>query len=234
MATLITPKFNYTALTRESIDGKRLYACPDGSKVASVTTILSKTMPKEKIESLQRWRDSIGHQKAQEITVESASRGTRMHSFLEHYLEDGGLPSSGSNPYSIESHIMAQTVIKYGLSRFDEIWGSEIGLYHPGLYAGTTDGIGVHQGDPCIFDFKQSNKPKKEEYVTDYKLQIMAYILAHNELFGTYIKKGVIMVCVKPTTTTPPVYQEFVLEPVEFDYWEGQWWDRVEKYYING
>ncbi len=83
---MITSRYNYTPLDRTTIDGKRHYCLPDGSKVPSVTTILDRTKPAEDREALARWRKAVGEQRAQEITTEAASRGTRMHAYLEHYV----------------------------------------------------------------------------------------------------------------------------------------------------
>jgi genome maintenance exonuclease 1 len=233
------PKFDYKDLSRTTDEsGKRLYQTPDGRRVPSVTTVLSATQPAEKKQALQNWRNSIGTERAQAITTEAANRGTRMHKYLEDYIRNGVISERGSNPYSWASHKMAQTVIEDGLKNVNEIWGVEIPLYFPQLYAGTTDGCGIHLGDESILDYKQTNKPKKIEWIDDYFIQLVAYALAHNEVYGTKIRKGVVLMCVKPpvdlNTMEPlerPQYQEFILEPKDFDHWEQVWWKRLELYY---
>lgn len=235
--TLLTQKFNYTPINRESVEGKRLYATPDGSKVPSVTTILDKTKPQEKIDALNRWKKSVGEVKAQQIVTEAAGRGTRMHKYLEDYITLGTLADPGTNPYSKQSHAMAKHIISEGLKNVNEVWGVEVPLYFPGLYAGTTDGCGLHLNEESILDYKQTNKPKKQEWIEDYYLQLTAYALAHNKVHGTNIRKGVVLMCVSPKLneqlimTEEPKYQEFILESKDFDYWERRWWDRVEEYY---
>lgn len=232
------PKFNYESLSRETVDGRRLYATPDGNKLPSVTTILDKTKSEESKAALNNWRNRVGHANAQAITTEAANRGTRMHTYLEHFIKNGELKDRGSNPFSWSSHAMAGVVIDQGLTNVSEFWGVEIPLYFPGLYAGTTDGCGIHLGDESILDYKQTNKPKKIEWVEDYFLQLTAYALAHNEVYGTNIRKGVILMCVKPevddmgNVLTKPEYQEFVLSSKDFDYWEQRWWKRLESYYL--
>ena len=232
-------KFNYHKLSRTYINGKRHYCTPTGVPVSSVTTILDKTKPEEKRLALENWKRRVGHERAQQITTEAASRGTRMHTYLENYIKDGTLKEAGSNPYSWASHVMAQTVIEQGLCNVDEYWGIEVPLYFPDVYAGTTDCVGVHRGAEAILDFKQSNKIKKEEWIDDYKLQLCAYAEAHNEVYGTNICKGVVLMAVKPDTDdmgnvkSEPVYQEFVIEGAEFEHWRQQWWKRVELYYTN-
>jgi len=224
--TLLIEKYNYTKLARDESTGKRLYATPEGHKVPSVTTILDKTKPAESRIALANWRKAVGEKKAQEITTEAANRGTRMHKYLEDYVTQGFLSDPGSNPFSQQSHKMADCIIKQGFGPVTEVWGNEVPLYFPELYAGTTDCVGVHNGEQSILDYKQTNKPKKLEYIEDYFIQLTAYALAHNEIHGTNIRKGVILMCSKDFE-----YQEFILEPKDFDYWTEGWCKRVEQYY---
>lgn len=224
--TLLQERYTYTKLTRDESQGKRLYACPDGSKVPSVTTILDKTKPAESRLALANWKKAVGEVKAQEIVTEAASRGTRMHTYLENYIKGEPLKETVTNPYAQQSLDMAKIVVSQGFPKIEEVWGSEVPLYFPELYAGTTDCVGIHDGDQSILDFKQTNKPKKLEWIDDYFLQLTAYALAHNEIHGTNIRKGVILMCSKDYQ-----YQEFILEPKDFDYWTNRWCDRVSEYY---
>lgn len=226
---MYTPnKFKYTSINRETIDGSRKYATPDGEKLPSVTTILDATKTEESKQALHEWRKRVGVQKAQEITTEAAGRGTRMHKYLEDYIKTGILTDPGTNPYSLQSHAMAKEIISKGLVNCNEYWGVEVPLYFPKIYAGTTDLCGVHNGDEAIMDHKQSNKVKKREWITDYFVQSAAYATAHNELHGTKIRKGVIFMC------TPDFqYLEFVVEGNEFDSYVDLWFRRVEQYYMK-
>lgn len=221
-------KYNYAPLLRETINGSRKYATPDGEKLPSVTTILDATKSEESKQALQNWRKRVGVQKAQEITTEAAGRGTRMHKWLENYVKTGETGEPGSNPYSKQSHTMAQSIISQGLSNCTEFWGTEVSLYFPEVYAGTTDLVGVHDGSPAIMDHKQSNKLKKKEWIGDYFIQLAAYAAAHNEIYKTDIRKGVIFMC-----TADNVYQEFIIEGSEFDHWTGVWYQRLEQYYTQ-
>jgi len=236
---LIVERYQYQSLSRETVNGQRLYATPDGKRLPSVTTILDRTKPAEKRAALENWKRRVGVEKAQQITTEAANRGTRMHTYLEHYVKTGELRERPGNPFAWPSHAMAKVVIEQGLKNVNEFWGVEIPMYFPQLYAGTTDGAGVHQGCECILDYKQTNKPKREEWIDDYKIQLAAYALAHNEIYGTKIRKGVILMCVRPefddqgNIIAAPQYQEFVLKPEEFDHWEQQWWQRLELYYLS-
>jgi hypothetical protein len=234
---LITQRYQYAPLSRESVAGQRFYATPDGNRLPSVTTILDRTKPAEKRIALEQWKKRVGVEKAQQITTEAANRGTRMHTYLEHWIIHGENRERGSNPYSWQSHAMAEIVIANGLNQVDEFWGTEVPLYFPAIYAGTTDCVGIHQGAEAILDFKQTNRPKREEWIDDYKLQLAAYAEAHNEVYGTNIRKGVILMCVKPDTDqqgnviSPPQYQQFVIEGQDWDHWRDQWWKRLEQYY---
>lgn len=235
---MIVQRYNYTPLNRTTVEGKRHYALPDGTKVPSVTTILDRTKPEEKRQALANWRKAVGEQKAQQITTEAANRGTRMHAYLESYILMDDMKPLPTNPFAHPSWFMAAEVILKGLCNVDEFWGSEVPVYYSGLYAGTTDCIGVWKGRPAILDFKQSNKPKKREYIEDYFLQLAAYAQAHNHTYGTNIRDGVILMAVQPKlledqTYSTPEYLEFEVSGEEFDHWTNEWTKRVELYYLT-
>jgi len=222
--TLIINKYDYTPISRKEVNGKRLYATPDGNAVASVTTILDATKDKS---HLIAWRKRVGEKKAQEITTEAAGVGTRMHTYLEKYIETGEWPEAGSNPYAQQAHGMAE-VIRDNALKDVEVWGSEVALYMPNMYAGTTDLVGTYKGQPAICDFKQTNKPKKPEWVVDYYLQLVAYAEAHNEIYGTDIREGHVFMCSRAGE-----YQQFDVWPDEYDEWRHEWYNRVYDYYEN-
>jgi genome maintenance exonuclease 1 len=236
---MIINKFDYTPISRTTVDGKRHYCLPNGDKVPSVTTILDRTKPEESKQKLQEWRNRVGHERAQAITTEAANRGTRMHAYLESFILQDDMKPLPTNPYAHPSWFMAAEVILKGLVHVDEYWGSEVPVYYSGLYAGTTDCVGVWKGRPAIIDFKQTNKPKKREWIGDYFLQLTAYALAHNEVYGSNIRKGVVLMCVRPeedaqcNIISPPQYQEFILEGAEFDHYANEWWKRLELYYLT-
>lgn len=235
---MYNPKFNYQPIPRVTQDGRRFYATPDGNKLPSVTTILERTKSEQSKAALQQWRARVGTERAQQITTEAANRGTRMHTYLEHYVKTGSRKERGSNPFSWPSYVMAEEIINKGLKNVSEFWGIEVPLYFPGVYAGTTDGAGIHLNEQSILDYKQTNKPKRREWIDDYFVQLCAYAEAHNELHGTNIKKGVVLMCVKPdldqhhNIVGQPQYQEFVLEGDEFEHYRTQWWKKVEQYYL--
>ena len=221
--TLLVERYKYTKLERVEVNGKRRYLTPGGGKVASVTTILDATKDKS---HLIAWKKRVGEKKAQEIVTEASGVGTRMHKYLEDYIETGEWPSPGSNPYAQKAHSMASVIKDKAMGDVNEIWGSEVPLYVPQLYAGTTDLVGEYKGNPCIMDFKQTNRPKKIEWVYDYFLQLTAYAIAHNEVHDTNIREGHVFMCSRDLE-----YQQFDIWPHEFDDWEQEWWKRVYEYY---
>jgi hypothetical protein len=223
---MIVNKFNYVKLKRIQENGSRVYETPDQEKLPSVTTILDSTKSEESRQALREWRQRVGAQRAQEITTEAASRGTRMHKYLEDYVKTGILSPAGTNPYSQQSRRMAEVVIADGLKNVDEFWGLEVPIYYPGLYAGTTDCAGVWQGQPAILDFKQTNRPKKKEWIEDYFCQLVAYALAHNEVHKTNIQTGVVLMCSQNFE-----FQHWVINEKEFEHYTEKWLDRVAKFY---
>lgn len=219
-------RFEYKACLQvnDPVTKKRVYQTPDGETLPSVTTILGAT---KDMTALNEWRRRVGDQAAAQITKEAAGIGTAMHANLERFIV-GEQRQPGNNPVHVQANKMADQIILNGLSNMTEIWAMEQSLYYPGLYSGTTDLVGMYKGNPAICDYKQTNKPKKEEWVEDYYLQLMAYLMCHNEVYGTDIKEGHIFMCSRDLT-----YQQFDLLPSDFNKYQDMWLDRVEKYYKN-
>lgn len=223
----ITKKYDYKELKRQSIDGKRLYENPYGDPVPSVTTILSATQPAEKRQALANWRKRVGTEEAQRITTTAANRGTVMHNILEHWaLGEYETYNPGNNIVHRQAKDMAQVVIDNIENDVNEIWGTEVNLCAANLYAGTTDLVGMYKGKPTIMDFKQTNKPKKREWIDDYFLQGAAYALAHNEMFETKIENIAIFMC-----SGDCQWQLFESTEEDFSYWATHWAKRLEKFY---
>ena len=218
------PKFIYPKSTRSSVDGHRLYNLGE-AKLPSVTTILSATQPPDKMKALAEWRLRVGADEATRIVDSSATRGTAMHRIIESYLTGQyhlDLTDVGRN-----AHTMAQTIIDKGLAnKITEYYGIEATLYYPDLYAGTTDLVAQHVGCDSIIDFKQTNKPKKREWIEDYFVQIAVYAMAHDYIYGTTIKKCVIMMC-DPNN----LYQEFVIRDHEVKNYKHKFLRRLDEYY---
>ena len=232
MTTNYTPppfveRFQYKSCQQvnDPVTRKRVYLTPDGESLPSVTTILSAT---KDMTHLNEWKNRIGHAKAQQITTEAAGVGTAMHGNLERFIA-GMQRQPGNNPVHIQANKMADVIIEQGLSKVNEVWAMEQSLYYPGLYSGTTDLVGVYDGEPAVMDHKQTNKPKKAEWVEDYYLQLVAYILAHNEVYGTDIKRGIVFMCSRAFE-----YQQFEVTAADFNKYEDMWLSKVEEYYSLG
>ena len=217
--------YRYPKTVREMVEGQRHYIL-NNEKLPSVTTVLKHTESAEKRESLAAWRERVGEAEATRIVDSAGARGTAMHKILEKYILGEGYLDETS--VGKEAHNMATQVINSGLSNITEYYGTECTLYYPGLYAGQTDLVAIHKGEDAIIDFKQTNKPKKREWIEDYCLQLAAYAMAHNFIYKTKITKGVVMMCSKDN-----YYQEFVIEGAEFQKYKHNFLRRVDEYYKN-
>ena len=187
----IVEKYNYKDLKKQE-GPSRSYLTPDGEALPSVTTILSRTKDKT---FLKEWRARVGEAKAEKIISDSSQIGTALHLYIEHYVNEHAYKDL--TDIGVQAGKMAQVIIDHdeGLKKISEVWGSEVHLYYPGKFAGTTDMVGVYDGRPTIIDFKQTNRPKKREWVQDYLMQLSAYAMAHNKLFDTEIDQGVVLMC---------------------------------------
>ena len=215
--------YHYPPSTRSTTDGIRTYAVGK-EKLPSVTSILKATQSDEKRASLARWQQRVGVDEATRIRDQAASRGSNMHLHLEKFILGQGhldLTEEGKTAKS-----MAQTFIDKGLCDLQEIWGSEVTLWYPGLYAGATDLVGTFDYEDSIIDFKQSTKPKRKEWIEDYLLQLAAYAMAHNQVYGTDIRQGVILMC-----TPDNYFQKFQVKGQEFISYQHKFLEKVDLYY---
>ena len=216
-------EYKYPASMRTSIEGRRHYEIT-GKKLPSVTTILQATQSKEKKASIAKWQARVGKDQATRVKDQAASRGTNMHYHLEKYIL-----GEGHKDLTDEGQVagdMAKVIIDKGLCDMSEIWGSEVTLYYPGLYAGATDLVGVYDYEDSIVDFKQSNKPKRREWIDDYITQLAAYAMAHNQVYNTEITQGVILMC-----TPDNYFQKFQVKGKDFIKYQHKFLERVDKYY---
>jgi len=213
-------KYSYVHASSTTTHGARTYDV-HGIRLPSVTTILAKTKDQS---YLTNWKRKVGYAEAERIKNYSSKRGTAMHKFLEKYLQKSGYKDL--TPIGQEAEPMAQKIIEIGLPPIKEYYGSEVTLYYPGLYAGSTDLICLHNDMETIVDFKQSNRPKREEWIEDYFLQIAAYAMAHDYVHRSRIRQGIIMVC------TPDLYyQEFKIQDVDLKRWKHKWLARLDEYH---
>ena len=213
-------KYNYHQGTRTTDHGTRIYDI-GGYKLPSVTSILAKTKDQT---YLTAWKQKVGHEEAERIKNLSSKRGTSMHKFIEKHITGAGYDDL--TEVGIQAKPMAQKIIDIGLTPVSEYYGSEVMLHYPGLYAGATDLVCMHNDMETIADFKQANKPKKEEWIEDYYLQIAAYAMAHDYVYNSKIRQGIIMVC-----TPDCYYQEFKFQDAELRNWKHKFLKRLDQYY---
>ena len=217
--------YDYPKSMRSLINNKRHYEVGK-EKLPSVTTILSACQSDEKKASLEAWRQRLGSKTADVQRDLAAERGTAMHRFLEAYIDGSG--HKDLTPLGVQAETMATKIIESGLRDLEEVWGQEVTLYYPGLYAGATDVVGIYNGQPAIIDFKQSNKPKRREWIEDYFEQLGAYCMAHNYVYGTKIQFGIILMCTKDF-----MFQKFEVSGREFVRYQHAFLKKVDQYHQN-
>lgn len=221
VAVNVVKKFNYPKINRVEGPTGRHYDCGGTRPLPSVTTILSATKPLEDSLALVEWRERVGDEEADRITNSASDIGDALHANLENYIFHGTKPTG-----MMMTRLLTDLIIRRGLCNVDEVWGCEAFLFSEDLYAGTADLVGLHRGDEALMDFKNSRKDKKREWIGDYFLQVCAYAAAHNEQYGTHIRKCVIfMGCWSGK------FLEFIIEGDEFDECTGKWYDRLAEYY---
>jgi len=215
-------KFPYEKLEKKTDEnGIRHYQTPSGW-VPSVTTILSQTGDRT---WLDKWIEWTGEEKAAQIRDEAAALGTVIHNHMEGFLLGIDRPSGTNFIYTLAKN-MSDVLINKGFDMVDEVWAIEETLYHDGLYAGTSDLIGVLNGKETIFDWKNTRKMKKRDSLDGYRAQAAAYALAHNHLYGTNIEQIAIMMVDRTLA-----FEAFVFDTFEFQESCSMWIARLEEYY---
>ena len=219
-------KYNYPRSTKSIFGGSRHYTV-NQENLPSVTTILKATESEEKKSKLEGWKKRVGYKQAEIISREATNRGNSMHDYLEKFLLGKlNLDLLGDNT---REKMMADQIIENGLrNKLNEIWGCEATLYFPGKYAGAADCIGIYENKESIIDFKNANKPKKDEWIDDYYLQCAAYSMAHNTVYGTNIAQGVILLCTKDN-----IFQRFIIDGERFKNYQNQFMEKVEQFYAQ-
>ena len=225
-------KYNYPTSSRSVINGSRHYTL-NNQILVSVSSVLKMTKSELEKASLKAWQDRIGFKESLRIKNEAAQRGTEIHSLIENFL----LGRSNLNLFEQEkekSHPqkMADLIISEGLkNKLSEINGVECVLHYSAGskgFAGTSDLIGIWDNIPSVIDFKQKNSIMKESYdsLQTYFIQLGAYSLAHNTVYGSSITQGVILLA-----TTDLVFQVFRINNEKLIEYQNKFLDKVEQYY---
>lgn len=216
-------KFKYEPLTRLDSDTGRAYTVGGSStRLPSVTTILSETKDRKELDA---WAERVGQENADRIRNEAATVGTHMHSVVERLLLNRPLPTPRTW-LAVKGYRMGYQLIEKFFPDVQEVWGAEVPVYYPERYAGTTDCVAVYKNQPSIIDFKQTNKMKQRSWIEDYFVQLSAYTAAHNELYGTQINQGVVLMVSQNGDV-----QEFVTCGREFEIYRDKWFRRVDEFY---
>lgn len=183
------PPRDLPELISETINDRRYYTTPSGEKYPSITTVLSSLSR----ESIAAWRKKVGEEEANRVSAKASSRGTKIHSIAEAYLNNDPNYLKNVMPNHKETFLSIRPL----LNNINNIWYQECALYSDTLkVAGRVDCIGEYNGVLSVIDFKTSSRIKKKEDITSYFLQTTFYALALEEMIGTPVNQLVIIMAV--------------------------------------
>lgn len=242
---LILEKLNETKISQINSKKGRYYLIENNPyKFLSVSTILSLTQSEEKTKNLNNWKQKVGNEEANKISNLSLKRGTIMHDCLELYFENFNLNltiKTIKNKY--ENLFYDIDIIRNGLNMFYNMfktkilssvkqsikrefpiynfWENENKFFG---YSGTVDHFCINdQNEFTVIDYKNSIKPKKEEWITDYKIQISAYIKGIEFMTNTEIPNGKIWIMCQSND-----FQEFKLNKKDIEYYFNVFKEKTE------
>ncbi len=218
----VVKKYKYESLVRKDSPEGRKYVLEGGEALPSVTTVLDATKDKSHLDA---WVKNVGEEEANRIKNEAAMVGTHMHGCLERFIKHRPIevPTSW---LAVKGYRMAMTLAENFFPNLNEVWGSEVNVYYPQKYAGSTDMAGVYRNKSAIVDFKQANRMKKRDWIEDYFHQLAAYALAHDAVHGTEIEQGVVLMASQDGQV-----QEFVSVGREWTQYKQAWFARLEAFY---
>ena len=159
---------------------------------------------------LDKWRNRIGHEEADRISYLSMNRGTIMHRLIELYKGTEGTPaerlqklndiaSTDEEVNQFNEDPMGDTWLNAGWEMFMKFWNnhedyfdrvvkvlaSEKFIWSKRGFAGTLDNVSEMVGNKIlIIDYKNSRKPKRDEWIEDYFCQVAGYSVAFWERTG--------------------------------------------------
>lgn len=218
----VVKRYKYESLLRNDSPEGRKYVTAAGESLPSVTTVLDATKDKSHLDA---WVKNVGEEEANRIKNEAAMVGTHMHGCLERFIKHRPIevPTSW---LAVKGYRMAMTLAENFFPNLTEVWGSEVNVYYPQKYAGSTDMAGVYRNKSAIVDFKQANRMKKRDWIEDYFHQLAAYALAHDAVHGTEIQQGVVLMASQDGQV-----QEFVSVGREWAQYKQAWFARLEGFY---
>ena len=218
----VVKRYKYESLLRNDSPEGRKYVTAAGESLPSVTTVLDATKDKSHLDA---WVKNVGQEEANRIKNEASMVGTHMHGCLERFIKHRPIevPTSW---LAVKGYRMAMTLAENFFPNLTEVWGSEVNVYYPQKYAGSTDMAGVYRNKSAIVDFKQANRMKKRDWIEDYFHQLAAYALAHDAVHGTEIEQGVVLMASQDGQV-----QEFVSVGREWAQYKQAWFARLEGFY---
>ena len=187
---------------------RRLYQTPEGKIYPSITTILEPL----KRDVLDKWRERVGDEVADEESKWGKDRGSALHLALEELIDNK----------SIKDHpILIQMLVDDSMPyiyRIGDIHCQETVLYSDFFKtAGRVDLIAKYNGKLSVIDFKGSKRPKRIDWIEDYFVQTSFYAYAYYERTKRPVEQCVILIANEQTEA-----QEFIVEP-----WK--WWDELKR-----
>lgn len=210
----------YAYDSRLSFAGSRFYKINEYTEndinhyyLPSVTTITS-LLPNEKLEKFIK---DVGKERSEEIARKAAERGTAMHLFLEdfmlHYNKTHNRKESLEvvqeiTPKKLMADGIPEEAIKKGRRLFYNFYESDLLLenfkFISGVeevlfslkhgFAGTCDCTYFTSNSIILRDYKSSSREKQEDEIESYFMQVAAYMVAYQEMYGLEVEKGQIMI----------------------------------------
>lgn len=195
-------------------NGLRFYQVTEDDKVIaklpSVTTVLGNT---KDMSGLEKWKKRVGEAEANRISTLSMNRGTIMHRLIELYkgktsgdaterlvkLKEIAKEDDEVNEFQDHENgeLFLQEAWKFFykfyynsadyFDRVEDVLEAETFLWttKAGGWAGTVDNISkLVDNKIVIIDYKNSRKPKQENWIQDYFIQTSAYFIAYWDRTG--------------------------------------------------
>lgn len=183
----------YPKLNLEKIDRStgRVYVNKDTNKeYPSVTTVLAKNTDNS---FLTKWKNRVGEETANSISLQARNRGGCIHELLENYILYNKI-NNNAMPFNQQHFLSIKKFIDQNIS---EVYGVEFKLCSD-LFntAGTSDLIAKCHDRKFIIDYKTSRKIKSKANIKNYFIQSSVYGLMFNEIFQENIKDILIIMLI--------------------------------------
>ncbi len=205
-------------------DGSRVYVNASGAAYPSATTVLSVLSR----DAIAAWRKRVGEEEANKVSKKATTRGTKIHSLTEAYLQNEDLDEAYTTTKASLLDVEMFKKFKPVLDSIGDIHCQELALYSDHLrMAGRVDCIAEYEGKRAVIDFKTANKKKYRSQIHSYFMQAAAYAIMYEERTGIPVPWLVILIAVEDDE--PQVFIErrddWTLELIRTrDYFENGYW----------